>query len=463
MISHQADKSAILIAETSDETTYNGKRDDISNLTAEIESFVKTAAIITEENETDERLESTEGVVPAIQEVTLLKQLEKMGQMRQSPESNDFYVGDESARNLQDKLTVDKIQNLGAACDYDGVNNNEGGKRSPVKILIREPTEEDNKVEVATNIQLTDAASENKANDLTDTVLSDALANKIEKERTKEDKPRADCFAIDECNTPTSLEVENILENQNRYSIDSLRITESCDDLLNQLNEESTSNFEISNIPLQTMLVELPENDNLFEMKDETSTLSRFEVRTVPLKNCSPGPIRKNSCNETVKNVTTTDEAPPTPPRRLRTVKEIIESINKSQSLLKINQDNKKTEGQTTTANMNSQTSFATQEDGNSLDRNLNNSTDKNYNQQKKLFSDATDENGNHRTFKSTGDDIPLCVARYDEVSKNNSILFEKCLVGRSRNVHSAKESDKKTTNVEWNPLPKPRRHKHSP
>lgn len=462
----QADKSITIVEESSSEAAADGRCEDsvnIINLTAEIESFVKTAAT-----------DSDEKVVPTSREVILLEQTEKTKEMRQSPESNDFYAGDECANAQSDKLTVDKIQNLGAADDYELLNNYERSKRSPVKILIREPTEEDNEIEIASNTKLSSEAIDTNVNDVAEIVASDTLMSGDEGYiEVKEDQAVADHFRNDECNTPTSLEVENILENQIRYSINStttsLRITESCDDLSNQVNDESTSTFDVVNIPLEKSL-ESPKNEIIPEVKNEISTTtSRFEVRTVPLKNFSPTPIR-SSTSEIVTNGTAVKEAPPTPPRRIRTVKEIIESINKSQSLLKINQDNNKLKDKTATANLISQTAFTTQRDGRTFDRNLNDLTAKNYYQQKKLFAEVADKNGNRNIFHGDNgtdgfdnNDIPLSVARYDEVSRNNSILFKKCAVGPNRSVHSANGGDEKSTNVEWNPVPKPRRHKHSP
>lgn len=467
--SFQVDQSVTIVEETSSEAMADAKCDDsadILNLTAQIESFVKTAATDTEEEVQDVQ------PVPTTSENISQQQTEKTKQMRQSPESNDFYAGDECVSSQNDKLTVDKIQNLGAVCDYELLNNYERSKRSPVKILIREPTEEDNEVvevEAASNTEPTVGVEDTKVHNAEEIIVSDTLANGSQEGVQIE--LLADQFRNDECNTPTSLEVENILENQNRYSItstsNSLRITESCDDLPNQVNDESTSTFDVVNIPLQTSPEELPKNENIPEAKKELSTTSsRFEVRTIPLKNFSPAPNRKNSNSEIVTNGTATKEAPPTPPRRTRTVKEIIESINKSQSLLKINQDNK-TKDKITMANLNAQTPFIAQRDCKSVDRNLNDATDKHYYRQKKLFTEVTDGNGNGSMVIDddgfNNNEIPLCVSRYNEVSKNNSILFKKCVIGRNRNVHSANDGDRKSTNVEWNPVPKPRRHKHSP
>lgn len=453
--SFQVDKSVTIIEENSSEAVADGKFEDsvnIINLTAEIESFVKTAA--TDNNDMDDHLKSNEKIVPISTEV------------RQSPENNDFYAGDVSITTQNDKLSIDKIQNLGSVCDYELLNNYERSKCSPVKILIREATEEDN--EVLT--KLSDEVNDTKVSNERETVTS----------KNREDNTKNEPIAIvddfhfhnDECNTPTSLEVENILENENRYSINStitsLRITESFDDLPKQLNDE-TSTYNVSNIPLEISPMEPSEYEAMSKVKKENSkTSSRFEIRTVPLKNFSPTPIRKNSCSEIVANMNKAKEAPPTPPRRNRTVKEIIESINKSQSLLKFNRSNNKTKDEYTTAKTVPQTSFNPDKDSKVINRNLNDSTAKNYFKQKNLFAEVSDGNGNRNIIDGDNDgddrfdsnDIPLCVARYNEVSKNNSILFKKCMAGRDRHVRSAKDNDEKS-NVEWNPVPKPRRHKH--
>lgn len=430
------------------EAAAEGRGDEsvhIINLTAEIESFVRTAAH-TDAHETPNTNKT---------EVVLTSQTGKSKQMRQSPESNDFYAGDECV-----KLTVDKIQNLGADGDYDILNNSERSKRSPVKILIREPTEEDNEdVDAAANANFSDEVPENKLNNVVEVVSPPyTLANGDAESVKASDEPRRN----NECNTPTSLEVENILENENRHSIcsatSSLRITESCDDLSKHVGDSSAPVFEVVNIPLEATPLE---SSNV--RKELSTTSSRFEIRTVPLKDYSPIAMRKNSNSEIVTNGTSRvgKKEPPTPPRRTRSVKEIIESINKSQSLLKINQD-LKTKDKIATANIISDTSLA-QNDGKAFGRNLNESTAKNYYQQKKLFGDAADENGNRtRTVRDDNEfnnNIPLCVQRYNEFSKNNSILFKKCVVSRSR---CAKDNGDDKSNVEWNPVPKPRR-KHSP
>lgn len=465
------DKSIVIVEETPSEKSIDLKCTEsveIINLTAEIESFVKTAATnshVDTETDDQEQPKSVDDKRSMVNGNGVMRSDESK-QSRQSPESNDFYGEDEHA---SDKLTSEEIQNLGDVHhkeDYVLLNNYERNKRSPVKILIREPTEEDNETIPITTDHIESSACAD-ANDNEAKVVGvvektlphiSITLNDVE---SKEFDAIPDRFRDEQCNTPTSLEVENILENEKRFSLNStssLRITESCDDLVDKVNSESSKSFEVTNIPLETSPLNSPKTETIPDAtKSETTAVvnSRFEIRTVPLKDFSPVAIRKNSIEYIVTNGTTGKKVPPpTPPRRSRTVKEIIESINKSQSLLKMNQDKKKAEEKITTM-ANSQP-----------DRNMNDATEKNVYEQKKLFGDATDLNGNRTMMTSNefnDEDIPLCVARYNEVSKNNSILFKKCVAARYRSANETNQRDEKASNVDWNPVPKPRRHKHSP
>lgn len=413
-------------------------------MTAEIESFVRTVGSTIGKEENTNQVSNEEEKMNILR----LKHTENVNEMRQSPESNDFY--DEVAivcNHQSDQLTFDKIQNLGAACDFDQLSNYETGKRSPVKILIREPTEEDYE-ETDTNINLCDKVYEIKEVDLVENKNMQNIENELAK------------F---ECNTPTSLEVENILENQNRDSINSatnsLRITESCDNLFHQSSEEPTANFEVCKTSpdispddtyiLETSTIDSSQGPQSDAEREKTASSIRFEVRAVPLKICSPGPYPNDS---KITNDSSAEQVPPTPPRRVRTVKEIIESINKSQSLLKINQNINKVGDEIHHA----EKSFTPQDDNIAAANGHLNAKD--LEERKKPI--VADENGNSNVIGGTSGDIPLSVARYNEVSRNNSTSFKRCMVDRYGNSN---DGDEKSKDVEWNPVPKPRRHKHSP
>lgn len=210
---------------------------------------------------------------------------------------------------------------------------------------------------------------------------------------------------MEESTTPTSSSVEFILEHEkpadNITTV--LKITESLDDCTKIGSDGSADNITSGNYKDKEIL------------NKQNTSFSRFEVHTIPLKFESPKMRKKNSEENNLKNET------PTPPQRRRSVKEIIESINKCQSLLKVNQEK---------ASTSSSESFK----NNNMYRNMNDSGEKQY-QSKKMFSDIAEVNNN----------IPLVLEKFNTC--NSNIIFDKSV----------------SNNVEWNPVPKPRRHhKHS-
>lgn len=97
-------------------------------------------------------------------------------------------------------------------------------------------------------------------------------------------------------------------------------------------------------------------------------------------------------------------------------------------------------------------------------DRNLNDSNEKQY-QEKKMFNDVAEVNNNGT--RVVEDLIPTVVEELDEINNNknhnnnnhndNGIIFEKCVVRGDK-----KSNEEKKSNVEWNPVPKPRRHRQT-
>lgn len=393
---------------------------NITNLTAEIESFVRNAD--TDQDAIEETALKTDEGNNNRETKTNDEKHEKEKISRQSPESNDYYPQDDGS----EEITIEKIQNLGAT----DINSNERSKRSPVKILIRAATdeehiptieEEDLKQPENEEYEAKDTEREIvvvKTNCIIKAITHDEkLKTNDEIEETKEYVEAVKTIQDTEgTTTPTSSAVEFILENESLSGTNVttlLKITESNDDL----SEKSTTN-EIHGIGSTT-----EEKTSVLERQCEpvnqsSNTLSRFEVRSIPLKLDSPT-IRK-------KNVGVNNGAnrePPTPPQRRRSVKEIIESINKCQSLLKVNQD-LKTEKAKKDAT------------------------------KKRMFSDIAEINNNVR--REDMSNIPLFVEKFNEFNNNNNpnSIFEKCVFRNDK-------PDEKI-NVEWNPLPKPRRHRNS-
>lgn len=335
-------------------------------MTAEIELFVHTA-------DTDrESIKIDQGSIYPQK----IERIESKTS-RQSPENNDYYTQDQF-----DEITMEKIQNLGTP-------------RSPVKILIRAPTDEESSLEEESESELIEecekkvgcsgtedhfvpSSSNNTGRTGSELQTNAKLELQSEVLKGNEEKPKSQ-ESVEET-TPTSSAVEFILENQNHEEdLNVLKITESNDDLTNIESNDRSQTKKVFNT---------------------------FEVQTIPLKLDSPK-LRRKVTDDSTKNI------PPTPPQRRRSVKEIIESINKCQSLLKINQRNKVVKETFTI-------------EGLPRDRlsNVSNSFENDY-----RYKEIAEVNNN---TKQEGSNIPVVVEKFNKFNNN----------------------------VEWNPVPKPRRHK---
>lgn len=155
----------------------------------------------------------------------------------------------------------------------------------------------------------------------------------------------------------------------------------------------------------------------------------------------------------------------PTPPQRRRSVKEIIESINKSQSLLKINQkpavplkDESKYKIRNTFPQpvierniLESQKRQATSgADNGTLNDDLDALTASEKHMKQMIAEMEADKNGNDSELAN----IPLFVERFAELNNNNRGLFQKCSFKREDTPDRFMDNDHRST-VDWNPLPK--------
>lgn len=506
--SFQSNKAITIVEESSAEGEQRSETVNITNLTAEIESFVRTAdtdkEIIVEKRE-----ENTEKKINEIDSNVRKGSVDRSKNTRQSPESNDYYPQDEQT----EQITLEKIENLGAV-DNNLSSNGERSKKSPVKILIRAPTdEEQTTVEISEvddvpikaivepesdyeakdteretivvkseQIEKRETDTENKA---TKVVVSERVEPKVEvSEKVEQVKSLDEEDEIRKManTTPTSTEVEFILENdaevhaQNsceKIVATNLRITESTDDLT-EIKEEKPTTFEVANEPMESSPIvarkESLTKETAPEQSDANATVAErcivveknlgtpFRVSTVPLKIESPVALRKNISSTTSEN----KREPPTPPQRRRSVKEIIESINKCQRLLKVNQDanTNKTDVEKANANFlqsSSSTSNARTSTKNTLvDRNMNDLSVKQYND-KKMFSEIN----NNGKCDDEINNIPLFVEKFNEFNSNNPNLFEKCVIRRDSKSHDVDQKGK-ISNMVYNPVPKPRRHRNS-
>lgn len=478
MFLFQSNKTITTVQETENGETENV---NITNLTAEIESFVRTAdtdketIIATRQDESTElRIDESKNVVKMeTNEVNMENGINgKNKTSRQSPESNDFYPQDENG----EELTIEKIENLGAI-DVDVKNNSERVKRSPIKIFVRAPTDEesmDSTEKEPTPIVDNEMDFETKDTEQ-ETILVEQVC--IEKESTPNNViKRNEIAAItvipeeEENNqtnnsdksqtTPTSSSVEFILENQHENGIEpsnevtDLRITESTDDLT-KITELKPEN-EITIKPVESIDATNETKENQTDTSIERFIVKQYEVRTVPLKINSPVLTRR----KTFEEETTSNESPTLPSKR-RSVKEIIESINKCQGLLKINQDHKINTNDNEQINSNlfnaSSSTSKTNNKNTFVDRNMNDLTGKQYGE-KKMFSDFTEVNNNNARHNDGFNNIPLFVEKFNELNKNDPTSFERCTIRNSKRT----DDDEKISNVAWNPVPKPRRHRNS-
>lgn len=184
----------------------------------------------------------------------------------------------------------------------------------------------------------------------------------------------------------------------------------------------------------------------------EATNSEKYKIKFVALKSFSPEPIRKSSdVDAHLPNHAFTTK--PVPPERRRSVKDIIASINKSQSLLKINQDAIKIKNQT----MNEEQKAAISENACSLEIQLEqmpnneNANDVGTTDEReftKIIADIGEPDNNF-----SPNDIPVMVERFDEFNNNNDDLFKKCTY--KQDAEKLKTSN---ASLDWNPVPKPRR-----
>lgn len=386
------------VEESSVEADRQNQSIDITNLTAEIESFVRTAD--TEKEEIDSKIEIC----------NIQNENTDENKTRQSPESNDYYPQEDKF----EEITVEKIQNLGTTTEN---NNNERCKKSPIKILIRAPTDEEPMytTEVENDLEAKDTESESIIIEQGCVITtSNQGSDKINPEETVDRDETLELDTSNETTTPTSSAVEFILENDNFNENETnlrkateLKITESIDDL--------------TKIDGDT-----PEK---CETKQEQYAEKQIETYSIPSKIDSPILRRKEIELDGMKKV------PPTPPQRRRSVKEIIESINKCQRLLKINQDSKASKTEKDRINSEFFQDSTSSKSYGYKNTSINDSKAQKQYHNKKMFCEIAEMNGTNNANDSNY--IPVVV--YEHFNSNEK-----------------KSNDDK---VEWNPVPKPRRH----
>lgn len=230
--------------------------------------------------------------------------------------------------------------------------------------------------------------------------------------------------------TPRSSEVDYILEQREVVrsyhtptvqTVDhELRITESLENLVDDVGDAKSTTT--------------PPIDK-----------GRFQIRFVPLNNISAeemndGDRGTKSANGKVHDddadvviVTTVDKRnPPPPPPRRRSVSDIIASIEKCQSRLKINQQS-----------------------GTNLSNRYNFESVK-YGPKKSTVLDSSSKEYNNNDIDARH--IPVTVEQFNiSNSQQDDELFKKCVVMREKTISSADDG----STIDWNPVPKPRRSRN--
>lgn len=392
------------------DTVAESNGEAITHLTAEIESFVRTADTEKEESvnvrlakikKNNVTIDESEEEIP-----------EKDETLRQSPESNEYYP-----YNPTTEITIEKIQNLG---EIDA-NSNERCKKSPVKILIRAPTDEEPTIE--NDIVVSEATCAEKCPGNTELEYNSVTFKEettvYPEENISKSSEIGNIKTSKNKTMPTSSIVASIFENDFKKNDTNLigtelKITESTDDLT---KIESQQVAEVDDTPevidKKTLPNKLKSEQIISSGKTKTTV---FDAQFIPLQLDTPI-IRKEMTEFDNKK-----RKPPTPPQRRRSVKEIIESINKCQKLLKINHD------LNTNQSEKEQNCDLFDASSSNLFKNKNSLSDRNI-----VIADELNNNAKIEDLSN----IPLFVEKFNEFNRN-------------------------TSNVEWNPLPKPRRHRSS-
>lgn len=436
------------ITTVGEETSAEIENVDITNLTAEIESFVRTADTdkATIATHTELRI-SENGDAPPMEakKSAVDASADEAGKSsRQSPESNDFYPQDERGG---DTPTLEKIQNLGAS-DLDVTNNSERCKSSPVKIFIRAPSDEDpSRVAKEATIQ----------GECDHETAEQAVTIECERVEQSEDCRIVASQAIAEASNGReengdagearpSTEIRLTAEVHQNGEPSDLRITESNEDLPKATEPNAETAKAADAVEATTIVTSSAAGESVAERHH----VRQFEVRRVPLKMESPAATRR-------KLVESDACDGPQKPSRRRSVKDIIDSINKCQGLLKLNQEPKTKKTDKERINLYTASTSRQRNDTNTLaDRNMNDLAGKRYDDKKMFATGTTEINNNNRDNGDESYNIPLFVQELNETTRKDAALFEKCTV-RGEN---GKTGDK-VSNINWNPVPKPRRHRH--
>lgn len=442
----------------------------------------ETFTVIDVHNVQKEDEETTDVEVSEIRNRSLVRTSEQTTERRklivnsrESPENNEDYP--ERTSQTPDRDNARRLRKVNSEKQLNVANDVENEQRietvvpSPPRIIIRKPTEDwefDEEIRFNDNVKHTDDDEPPK------TPISSEVEFILEHDRDSSSSP-----TVRKSNSDV-IEVQTVcMGASGSSSIDTskekpkISTKKNLQNSLENFSDVPQENHEHTEQSLPTDVPELKiveSTDDLTDSRPMSQNSDRYKIRFIALKNFSPEPERRDvelrSHNNHEFDVEDVD-LPPAPPQRRRSVKDIIASINKSQSLLKMNQPpngNKETKRSysmetfppptipTTVSVINNQNSSEPKETASneSITRKFN-ELDESERKIRKMISD----------MEKSSIDVPIpVVERFDELNSNNNNsedLFQKCVVRRDKSSQSGASHD----DMEWNPLPKPRRSRN--
>lgn len=437
-----------------------------------------------------------------------LNDRKKLASSRESPENNEDYPERTSQTpDIENTIIIRKANSekqLNVHNNVEVERHVETVIQSPPRIIIRKPTED---WECDEEIRLNDDVNGvhqvvNNVEESPKTPISSEVEFILEHDRSSNASPNTQEINPEVVLVETVLcESSSLVKNESNERPNAYPNTQKLDPEVviveTVLSEASSSNekpkvstkknFEnslenFSEVPRENhQSVEKSKQENIPELKIVESTedltsspaisqsSEKYKIRFVALKSFSPETQRRdvelrshNSQEFDVEDI----DLPPAPPQRRRSVKDIIASINKSQSLLKVNQhangnaETKRTYNYDTYLPQTIPTTI--KEPSQSQSKASNESIIRKFNE---LHESESKLRKMINEMEKSSMNVPVpVVEKFDEFpidNTNSNDLFKKCVVRREKNVQSGASQDESRSSMDWNPLPKPRRSRN--
>lgn len=376
---------------------------DLTDLTSEIALFIRTG------DADKEKLESMtiETDEPEIE-------IPRHGQESLPRHGQDFHP----QRERSEQLTIEKIENLGET------ESNEVIRKSPVEIIVRAPTDEETgRIKLNAEIVTSHIVENKQIQTVAESLES---INQTSEDDLEEFQNNSKNLREMLTSPETAVKANNRNNGKHihKYPVIELKISESFDDLTVAENV----------VPMG------------FSVRGDIGSSGSVDTtkgHSIPIELDSPEKLKKQFQFCDIK------KQQPTPHKR-RSVNDIIDSINKCQSLLNVNQGfkaNKVEKDEVSSDIIQAPPSYFLRCNNSFHDTNMQDPYEKgSIFQHEQIFSHVPETNNSANEEDMSN--IPLFVEKFNEL--NHMRLFEKCNVRHTGEI----------SNVEWNPLPKPRRHR---